>query len=394
MPSLLRSFYIRTLFMPCVLLEKEPMKMDLLKSSENFRGYRSRWHRMPDRLYVATWLVVIVCVLGAPLLASCDLFGSPAINSTHTATSAFPSSAFPAYADTIPVNNVVPTTGCGHTPPVKPGSSAGETISAHPAVSEGYSSRSYRLHIPTGYQAGMPTPVVLIFHGHGGSAAGMEGTGFSQLADREGFIAVYPQGLPQGAGGPSFWADIGPIDDGIDEVLFVSDLLNTLQKEYCVDANRIYATGFSNGGGMTWFLACRLAGRIAAFAPVSGDHYAPPGGCQPGRPVSILEINGTADDLVPYKGISASESPAWPEQSILQTLQAWALRDDCTAGPGVFMQDSTTVGLQWTGCKQHSLVMHYRTIGEGHAWPARIGGMTGTEAIWQFFRSHPLPTSS
>jgi polyhydroxybutyrate depolymerase len=347
----------------------------------------------PHRLSAFTWLV-IVCTLVVPALAGCDLFPSPTTSSKHTATSAFPPSAFPPYADTLPVNTIVPTTGCDHAALIKPGSSADETIRAHPAESEGFATRRYRLHVPATYQADRPTPVVLIFHGHGGSAAGMEGTGFSQLADRQNFLAVYPQGLPQGAGGPSFWADIGPIDFGIDDVLFVSDLLTTLQKEFCVDAHRIYATGFSNGGGMTWFLACRLAGRIAAFAPVSGDHYAPPGGCQPGRPVSVLEINGTVDQLVPYNGVSIKEAPAWPEQSIPDLMQTWAARDGCTAGPVVFLQDARTVGEQWTGCKGQTVVMHYRMVGEGHSWPARIGTMTGTEAIWQFLSAHPLPATS
>jgi polyhydroxybutyrate depolymerase len=357
------------------------------------RRYPVLLPRMPRCLAALTWLVVVVGLL-APALAGCDLFAAPATSPAHTVARAFPPSAFPSYADTIPVNSIVPTTGCGQAAPVRPGSSVDETIRAHPAVSEGFATRRYRLHVPATYRADKPIPVVLIFHGHGGSAASMEGTGFSQLADQQNFLAVYLQGLPQGVGGPSFWADIGPIDYGIDDVLFVSDVLTTLQKEFCVDAHRIYATGFSNGGGMTWLLACRLAGRIAAFAPVAGDHYPPPGGCQPGRPVSVLEINGTADQLVPYNGIPTYEERAWPESSIPQLMQTWAARDGCTAGPVVFLHDAKTIGMQWTGCRGQAVVMHYRMLGEGHTWPGRIGAMTGTEAIWQFFRAHPLLASS
>lgn len=344
-----------------------------------------------DYLPAPCWLLALLCLLCGSWLASCNPLTTSAPKAVQHSANAFPPSAFPSHTDTIPINKPVATIGCGKAAPVAAGRSVNETIGAHPAEAEGYQTRSYLLHVPATYQADIPTPVVLIFHGHGGSAAGMEGIGFSRLADQQDFIAVYPQGLPEGRGGPSFWADIGPIDDGIDDVLFVSDLLNTLQKEFCVDAHRIYATGFSNGGGMTNFLACRLAGRIAAFAPISGDHYPPPGGCQPGRPISLLEINGTADPLVPYNGIPVSEELAWPESSIPQYLQEWATRDGCTGQPAIFLQSAKVLGEQWTNCPAHATIMHYRMIGEGHSWPASIGDVSGTETIWQFLLAHPLP---
>jgi poly(3-hydroxybutyrate) depolymerase len=90
------------------------------------------------------------------------------------------------------------------------------------------------------------------------------------------------------------------IDYGIDDVQFTSNFLDSLQRTFCVDPERIYATGFSNGGGMTGFLACRLFGRITAFAPISGNFYNPPGGCNPERPVAILSFHGTAGPITFY----------------------------------------------------------------------------------------------
>jgi polyhydroxybutyrate depolymerase len=300
-----------------------------------------------------------------------------------------PQGTFQPY--TGPINRPIATTGCGHVSPVAPGSSVNETIPANPAVSRGSSTRTYRVHVPAAYQINRPYPVVLVFHGAGGSAAGIEGsTGFSGLAEQQRFIAVYPQGLLNGDGGRPFWASAGPIDYGIDDVLFVSNILDDLQKRLCIDAQRIYATGFSNGGGMSGFLACRLAGRIAAFAPVSGNFYAPPGGCHPGRPVPILDVHGTKDPILPYAGISVSENPAWPLPSIPHWLQDWASRDGCTRGPVTFFQQSTVTGEQWTACQGNATVVHYRTEGGGHSWPRNIGSRSGAEVIWLFFQAYQL----
>ena len=301
----------------------------------------------------------------------------------------FPASNYRAYVG--PINKPVATTGCGHAAPFLLGKSVNVTIAAHPAVSRGLKTRTYLLHVPSAYQENVSLSVVLIFHGYGGSAAGMEGTGFSQLAEQQHFIAVYPQGIPDGPGGAPFWASTGPIDYGVDDVQYVSDLLNDLQAKLCVDVQRIYATGFSNGGGMTGFLACRLAGRIAAFAPVSGNFYDSPGGCKPGRPVPILDVHGTADHTLPYNGIPASIYPAWPLPPIPQWLQQWAARDGCTHGPQTFLQNAQLLGEQWTNCQGNGTVMHYRILGGGHGWPQTLGSQSTAATLWHFFQAYPLP---
>ncbi|MEO8971867.1 MAG: PHB depolymerase family esterase [Ktedonobacteraceae bacterium] len=336
-------------------------------------------HRV-NNIFVALFL------LGTLLITSCSTPNQPASTQTTVGGSALSQSY------TGPINKPVTTTGCGRVSPVAAGSSANETIAVNPAVSEGFHSRMYRVHVPVSYALNHPQAVVLAFHGFGGDASGMDlGSGFSPLADQQDFIAVYPQGLPQGVGGRPFWASVGPIDFGVDDVLFVSDVLNDLQSKFCVDTHRIYVTGFSNGGGMSGFLACRLAGRIAAFAPLSGNFYDPPGGCHPGRPVPMLDFHGSADPLLPYNGIPTSQNAAWPLPSIPQWLQTWATRNGCTTGPTIFLRQPNATGEQWTGCADNATIVHYRIEHGGHAWPPAIAGQSADAIIWHFFQAHPLP---
>jgi polyhydroxybutyrate depolymerase len=221
----------------------------------------------------------------------------------------------------------------------------------------------------------------------------------SLLADQQGFIAVYPQGVV-GPDGRTGWATGLRGRPKVNDVLFVSDLLNHLQSILCIDPLRIYATGFSNGGGMTNVLACTLAGRLAAFAPVSGSYPPYPGGCHPVRPVPLLEFHGTADPIVPYNGSGSRQLPP-----ILAWLQGWATRDGCTTGPTVFYTQGNVTGLEWTHCQGNATVVNFRIQGEGHTWPSvrfhvsfnMSGGPTGTTKalsvsalIWSFFQQHPL----
>lgn len=330
----------------------------------------------------ASWLI------GCLILVSCGTSSQPQPAShTSVSTTALPiSSSTPGSVMNMPI----PTTGCGKVPPVTPGTSANQTIASYPAVSRGHTTRTYTVHIPAMYKPDHPEAVVLVFHGHGGSATDTDAaSGFSELAEQRGFIAVSPQGLLDDDGLP-FWASIGPIDYGIDDALFVSDLLTKLQTGFCVDPRRIYATGFSNGGGMSGFLACKMAGRIAAFAPISGNYYALPDGCHPGRAVPILEIHGTADAIVPYQGISARENPSWPLPSVAQWLQDWATRDGCTKGPVTFLQKSTVAGMQWTNCQKNATIVHYRVEGGGHDVPSSLGDRSTVATLWDFFQGHPL----
>ena len=331
-------------------------------------------------MHVVKTVPLLLCCL---ILTGCSLFtGDPP--SQHTPAS----SSAPAYSG--PINHPVVSKGCGQTSPVSPGKSADQTVPVNPAEAVGYNTRSYRVHLPVGYQSTTPTALVLYFHGHGGTATDADsGSGFSPLADQHHFIVAYGQGLPEGENGPPFWADSGPIDYGVDDLHYVSLMLDDLQSKFCIDEHRIFVTGFSNGGGMTNYLACNLASRVAAFVSVSGDYYILR--CQPARPVPIMEIDGSADQIVPYQGISVRLDPSWPEPSIPQQLQDWAGRDGCQPEPTVFLRTARVIGENWTNCHGSAEVAHYLIIGGGHAWPDRLGNRSSLEVIWDFFQAHPLP---
>jgi polyhydroxybutyrate depolymerase len=273
--------------------------------------------------------------------------------------------------------------GCGDPPPVAAGTSADG------AIESGGLMRTYRLHVPAGYRSDQGQALVLSFHGDGGDSAGFEAyTGLSPLADQQGFIAVYPQGVA-GPGGYTGWSAGDPDGPAADDVDFTSDLLDYLEATLCVDPRRVYASGFSSGGGMTGVLACKLSGRIAAFAAVSGAFYPLPGGCSPGGAVAVLELHGDADAVVPYwGGADTPPIPGW--------LSGWAARDGCADGPSTFSITDGVTGEAWAGCAGGGAVVHYR-IGYGdHAWPgpdAADGVDQALDAdaiIWQFFEAHPL----
>jgi len=291
------------------------------------------------------------------------------------------------------VTTMVQTRGCGKLPSIPAGTSASQTLEV------GGHRRQYRLHLPVTYDPWRPSALVLAFHGHGSSAALFEQlTRFSALADSKGFIAVFPQGAV-GPDGRTGWNTSRAKDPTLNDLLFVSDLLSRLQSQLCVDPARVYAAGFSNGGGFTAVLACRFAGRIAAFASVSGEYYPQPGGCDPARPVPILEIHGTADPIVPYLGSLRLRYP-----SVSAWLSGWALRDGCRGGPSTFYQQGGVTGQAWTRCRGTGAVAHYTILSGWHVWPGSSSStrrpppssdahLAATHVIWTFFSHQALPSS-
>ncbi|KAA9166138.1 ferulic acid esterase [Amycolatopsis acidicola] len=285
--------------------------------------------------------------------------------------------AAPAEADPGVVDHAVPTTGCGLAAPAP-----GATTVAH--LTSGGVDREYRLHVPAGYRAAREYPLVLSYHGHGRTALYQEQlSGFSD-AD---VISVYPQGVT-GTDGESAWTG-APYSAPVDDVRFTSDLLTSLQHQLCVDPARIYAAGKSNGGGFVGVLACRMAGRIAAFAPVSGAFYPQGGACEPSRKVALVDFHGTADTTIPYGGNPAKGLPSIPDW-----LAAWASRDHCFPRPVSFSPVRGVVTQRWPGCS----LVHYRVEGAGHVWPSTRPNndsatptvIDATPVILDFFKAHRL----
>ncbi|MGC7098621.1 alpha/beta hydrolase family esterase [Amycolatopsis lurida] len=290
--------------------------------------------------------------------------------------------AAPATASPGPADRPVPTTGCGLTPPVAPGTTGAQTL-----VSGGLT-REYTVHLPANYQPHRPTSLVLSFHGHKRTSQWQE-----ELSEFSGVntIAVYPQGLI-GTDGGTAWTG-APYSADADDVLFTSDLLTKLQSQLCVDPRRIYATGKSNGGGFVGVLACHLPGRIAAFAPVAGAYYPQGGECSPSRPAPILAFHGTADATIPYDGNPAKGLPAIPDW-----LEKWAERDGCFTHPVTYSPQEKVTVQKWLGCDKRSSLEHYRIDGAGHVWPSTKPNndsatptvLDATPVIWRFFQGQRL----
>ncbi|MEU6696971.1 poly(3-hydroxybutyrate) depolymerase [Pseudonocardia sp. NPDC046786] len=275
--------------------------------------------------------------------------------------------------------------GCGTPAPQQPGTSVDRTVRS------GGLDRAVRLHLPPDYTADRAWPVVLVFHGRGNSGPTTEE--FSELSAPPAILA-YPDGVPGGEDRRA-WQGAPYSAPGVDDVAFTGDLLDELESTLCVDTKRVYATGKSNGGGFTEILACRLADRIAAFAPVAGAYYRagePP--CEPGRAVPVLSFHGTGDVTIPYAGDAARGLPAIPDW-----VAGWADRNSCTPQPATRRIEPDVTVSTWSGCDDRARVEHVAIDDAGHTWPGATlysgGGSTtytvrATDLIWDFFSRHRL----
>jgi polyhydroxybutyrate depolymerase len=231
-------------------------------------------------------------------------------------------------------------------------------------------------------------PLVFNLHGLGSNLEEQERlSGMTAKADEAGFIVVYPQA------GASVWniqaGEIGAID-----VDFFRQMIDLLLVELNVDPTRIYATGFSNGGGMVHRLACDLSDRIAAIAPVAGA-YMQDQTCVPRRPVPVLAIHGLADRFAPFIDQSVGQDvPRW--------AQIWAARNGCDREPQVRVDGPVAVET-WQNCRDNASVVLHRVEEMGHTWPGSpFGGRYGpgtrvlvaNDIIWDFFQTHSLSGGS
>jgi polyhydroxybutyrate depolymerase len=239
-----------------------------------------------------------------------------------------------------------------------------------------------RVHVPRATPS-RPLPLVLAFGGAGATGAFMQRySGLSKVADRAPFIAVYPTAF----GTHPFWGLNDAAPNGRQDLQFVSDLLDILQATLCVDPRRIYATGVSNGGGFTARVGCALANRIAAIAPVAGGYRTIPD-CEPERPVSVLEIHGTADGSVPYHG-----KPPDFRGSVPRYVSGWRERDGCTDQSSHRRLAPATLLVSWPACRDGTEVAQIKIYGGVHVWPGALGapGFSAARAVWDFFRTTRL----
>jgi polyhydroxybutyrate depolymerase len=192
-------------------------------------------------------------------------------------------------------------------------------------------SRSFIVHVPSSYTGLTAVPLLLDFHGLGGTAAGQaNGSGYRAASEKDGAIHVAPQGIDNA------W-NVGPCcttSRTIDDVAFAKALVAKLETDGCIDSTRVYAAGTSMGGGLSHYLACHAADVFAAVAPNAFDlleENAPT--CAPAVPITEISFRGTADSLVPYAG-GASMAPNGVATihflGAVGTLEKWAALDGCT----------------------------------------------------------------
>lgn len=261
--------------------------------------------------------------------------------------------------------------------------------------------RSYDLYIPKHYNRSKPVPLVISLHGYSSKPSDMiYTTRWNDLADSEGFIAVYP--LAHGS--PTYWRTTGTTyasESAQMDVQFISDIITQLEKTYTIDPARIYVNGMSNGGGMTIVLACHLADRLAAVGSVAGAYSYPSDLCTPSKPIPLIAFHGTTDPTIPYDGGMAF---GFTYPSVPQFIKNWAAFNQCSEN-GSSSQEGEISSVSYSQCAQNADVVLYTIIGGGHTWPGDTPAATptwgyttqqidATQLMWQFFEQHPLPKSN
>lgn len=249
--------------------------------------------------------------------------GDAAVSSADAPMDTVTSKSDAVRSDVVAAPETTPPS-CSKAPP-----NAGDATAT---LQHGGRSRKYILHVPSGLTSGSALAVVLDLHGAGGNGSQQKGmSGFSALADKEKFLAVFPDGID------GYWN----VDDKccgtagkekIDDVGFLKAIVAKLQADTCIDAKRIYVSGFSNGGGLAHRMGCDAADVIAAIAPVATDLRTQP--CNATRPISMMEIRGMADSLEPYEGgIVGPEGGQYLAVGAKASLKLWADIDKCTGTP-------------------------------------------------------------
>lgn len=256
--------------------------------------------------------------------------------------------------------------------------------------------RTYRLYVPETYAPGTQVPLIMNLHGYGSNNIEQEFYGdFRPIADTAGFLVVHPNGTLD-AFNNMHWNTFGTSQ--VDDVGFLSALIDTLSAHYSIDPKRVYSTGMSNGGFMSFSLACELSNRIAAIASVAGtitgfnlDE------CLPLRPVPVMQIHGTADGTIPYDG-----NPLFV--SVPALIDFWVEHNQChpepiiTELPDIDPTDGCTAENHlYTDGVNGSTVEHYKIIDGGHSWPGApiiidVTNMdfSASKEIWRFFNQYDL----
>jgi polyhydroxybutyrate depolymerase len=277
--------------------------------------------------------------------------------------------------------------------------------------------RTFHIHLPSSYDKSIQLPLVIVLHGRGGNGESMiliTRKGFDKLSDKDKFLVVYPDGieLNWNDGRRDEESNDRAHNEDIDDVGFISALIDFMISNYNIDHKRVFVTGISNGAIMSYRLACELSFKITAIAPVDGNipHMLLPE-CLPTDPVSVLAINNINDPLVPYEGGEIfghfHRVKLGKVLSVDESIGFWVNRNKCSntpllvEEPDMAPQDGTRVlRKEYKNGINGTEVILYSIDGGGHTWPggfqylpAWIIGKTSrdinaSEVIWAFFNKH------
>ena len=273
--------------------------------------------------------------------------------------------------------------------------------------------RNYIVHLPPEAKMQKPIPLLFNLHGGGGTAKGTPGLTFGRfntLADRDGFIVVYPNAIKKNWNDGRKLENVLAWKEDIDDLGFIKAIVNELKKKYKIDASRIFTTGMSNGGFMSSRLLCDRAdifrGGAILTASLSKD-YLPK--CNPEKPVAVMVMNGTDDPLVPYDGgmVKVFRKTRGEIVSTDDYVDFWKTKNGCELKQDKVdlpdtVDDGTTVSVtKYSDCKEEGALVLYTVNGGGHTWPGGkqyLGkGLIGKtnrdivacDVIWDFFKTLP-----
>ena len=248
--------------------------------------------------------------------------------------------------------------------------------------------RYYIIYVPESGVSEASMPVLFALHGYGSTAEIHKNyTNYQPLAETSKFIVIYPQGSYfQGTFTSGNHWNVGSWTAGstADDVDFINEVIDLVSKKESINQNRIYSSGMSNGGFMSYHLACNLSSRIAAIASVTGSMSKETlENCSPSHPTPILQIHGALDVTVPFNGDSTINM-----ESIDNVFNYWTTYNSCDPIPSLIVTDYVNFSVdyqKYNNCLNSVKVELYKISSMGHTWPGKNNyGISATEEVWNF----------
>jgi polyhydroxybutyrate depolymerase len=264
--------------------------------------------------------------------------------------------------------------------------------------------RTYSLYVPASYASSQAVPLLLNLHGYTSNGAQQAIYGdFRPIADTAKFIVVHPNGTVDPIGGQTFW-NFGIVGATVDDYGFLEAMIDAISEEYSINQNRIYSVGMSNGGFMSYGLACQ-SNRFAAVGSVTGSMSLPMyNSCSPARPTPVIHIHGTVDATVPYNGSASAKAAE-------DVVAYWVTNNNCNQTPQTtnipnsnLTDGATAERLLYSGGTNGHTVEFFKVINGGHTWPGsniplQASGNTcldfsASKEIWRFFSQYEIQNTA